>query len=370
MTVERPLRLAVDLSEERLGRLFDVCGEASDSALGEAVHAVANDMGPGPHRNFGAFAVAVNAELRQLGGGSALTAKRKLLLREGLADRDEEAEPVVKKVHLRTAVADSIRGRFAMGEGQGSRVVEYEPDSQFRDTEQIPLLEQGGIEGFVQREVLPYATDAWYVPKSVKVGYEISFNRYFYKPEPMRTLEKIRADIMGVERETDALLGGLLARQAVPVPAKLRVYIDTSVIGGYEDEAFRGASRQLIERCRRGEVTFVDSTVTLRELLNAPPAVHEVLESISPEHIERINMTGEAETLADEYIGSGALRDKMHDDALHIAAATVVGVDVLVSWNFRQMVNLWRFRKYNEVNRRLGYPPVTIRTPEGVGDGE
>ena len=67
--------------------------------------------------------------------------------------------------------------------------------------------EEGGIEGFLRREVLPYAPDAWYVPKSVKVGYEISFNRYFYKPEPMRTLEEIRAEITAVERESEGLLG-------------------------------------------------------------------------------------------------------------------------------------------------------------------
>ena len=70
-------------------------------------------------------------------------------------------------------------GLYEVGGGSGSRVVEYEPDSELRDTEQIPLQEQGGIEGFLRREVLPYAQDAWYVPKSVKIGYEISFNRYF-----------------------------------------------------------------------------------------------------------------------------------------------------------------------------------------------
>ena len=370
VTVERPLRLSVDLSEDRLGRFLDLCTEASDKALGDAVHGVADEMGRGPHRNFGPFAIAVKAELKQQGGRAALTAKRQRLLREGLTDRDDGAEPVVKKAHPRTAVADPIRGRFAVGEGPGPRVVEYEPNTQLRDTEQIPLLEEGGIEGFLQREVLPYATDAWYVQKSVKVGYEISFNRYFYKPEPMRTLEEIRADILAVQRETDGLFGGLLARQAVPVPPKPRVYVDTSVIGGCEDEAFREASRQLIERCRRGEVTVVVSSVSLRELLNAPPAVRAVLESIPPEQIERILVTMEAEALADEYIEGGALTDKVRDDVLHIAAATVAGVDMLVSWNFRHMVNRWRIRKYNEVNRRLGYPPMTIRTPEGVGDGE
>ena len=75
------------------------------------------------------------------------------------------------------------------------------------------MQEDGGIEGFLRREVLPYAEDAWYVPKTVKIGYEISFKRYFYKPEPMRTLEEIRADILAVERETMGLLPNILNLQ-------------------------------------------------------------------------------------------------------------------------------------------------------------
>ena len=74
----------------------------------------------------------------------------------------------------------------------------------------MPLLEEGGIESFLCREVLPYASDAWYDPASVKIGYEISFTRYFYKPQPMRALEEIRADILALERETEGLLGKIL----------------------------------------------------------------------------------------------------------------------------------------------------------------
>jgi len=89
-------------------------------------------------------------------------------------------------------------------------VVEYEPDSELRDTEQIPLTEDGGIDAFLRREVLPHAPDAWYVPDSVKTGYEISFTRYFYKPKPMRSLEEIRADILALEQETEGLLGEII----------------------------------------------------------------------------------------------------------------------------------------------------------------
>ena len=95
-------------------------------------------------------------------------------------------------------------------------MVEYEPDTDLRDTEQVPLLEAGGIEGFLRREVLPHAAgDAWYQPNKVKIGYEISFNRYFYKPDPMRSLEEIRADILALENETDGLLDEILGRQPI-----------------------------------------------------------------------------------------------------------------------------------------------------------
>ena len=92
-----------------------------------------------------------------------------------------------------------------------SAVVEYEPDPDLRDTERVPLLEEGGIQAFLRREVLSYAPDAWYVPKSVKIGYEISFTRHFYKPQLLRPLEEIRADILALERETEGLLSEIVS---------------------------------------------------------------------------------------------------------------------------------------------------------------
>ena len=104
-----------------------------------------------------------------------------------------------------------MRGLFEATVDGRAAVVEYEPDTDLRDTEQIPLQEEGGIEAFLRCEVLPYAADAWYKPDSVKTGYEISFTRYFYKPKPMRTLAEIRADILASERETEGLLGEILS---------------------------------------------------------------------------------------------------------------------------------------------------------------
>ena len=136
-----------------------------------------------------------------------MTAKRKNLLQQALASREEAAAPVIKKTHKPDAVEpDPIRGLIEAAVDGQSTVVEHEPDPDLRDTEQVPLLEEGGIEAFIRGEVLPYAPDAWYVPDSVKIGYEISFTRHFYKPHHMRPLEEIRADILVLDRETEGLL--------------------------------------------------------------------------------------------------------------------------------------------------------------------
>ena len=124
--------------------------------------------------------------------------------------RNEEAPAVIKKVYKRGTEADSLRGLFATTINGKPAVVEYEPDTDLRDTEQIPLQEEGGIEAFLKREVLPHAADAWYLADKVKIGYEVSFTRYFYKPQPMRSLEKIRADILALEEETEGLLGEII----------------------------------------------------------------------------------------------------------------------------------------------------------------
>ena len=124
--------------------------------------------------------------------------------------RSEEAPPIIRKIHKRGTEADPLRGLFEATVDGRAAVVEYEPDSDLRDTEQIPLQEEGGIEVFLRREVLPYTDDAWYQSDSVKVGYEISFTRYFYKPTPMRTLAEIRADILALEQETEGLLAQIL----------------------------------------------------------------------------------------------------------------------------------------------------------------
>ena len=136
----------------------------------------------------------------------------KLLLKQ-VSWREESAPPVIAKVHKGGRVtADPLRGLFPLEIGGKPCVVEYEPDADLRDSEQIPLLEEGGIEAFLQREVLPYTPDAWLNPEATKVGYEVSFTRHFYKPKPLRTLAEIAADIRAIEAEAEGLLDGLLVR--------------------------------------------------------------------------------------------------------------------------------------------------------------
>jgi type I restriction enzyme M protein len=164
-----------------------------------------------PNEAFGYCKVMVERPLRLVGidPGRAYSPKEIKALKE-TAGRDEAAPPVIRKIHKKGTQADPVRGLFETFIDGKPCVVEYEPDSDLRDTEQVPLLEPGGIEAFIRREVLPHVTDAWYDPASVKTGYEVSFTRYFYKPQPLRTLEEIRADILALEKETEGLLGEIL----------------------------------------------------------------------------------------------------------------------------------------------------------------
>ncbi len=147
---------------------------------------------------------------------------------------------------------------------------------------------------------------------------------------------------------------------------KQRIYIDTSVIGGCEDEVFTEWSIQLFEEFRQGLRIAVVSDLTHRELEKAPESVKKRLLSLPEEDIENVFLTGEAEVLAQNYIDDGVVSIKHVADAQHIAIASVERVDVLVSWNFQQIVNLNRIRAFNAVNLKLGYPILEIRSPREV----
>jgi len=206
-----------ELSEEDIRRIVDTFLNFEETEQSKIF----------PNAAFGYWKVTVERPLRLKGidPEREYSAKEIKALRE-TAERGEDAPPVIRKIHKSGTAPDPLRGLFEKTIRGKQRVVEYEPDTELRDSEQIPFLEcpachepgylpspedeRTAIESFLRREVLPYAPDAWYDPASVKVGYEINFNRYFYKPKALRTLEEIRADLLAVEKEAKGLLEEIL----------------------------------------------------------------------------------------------------------------------------------------------------------------
>jgi len=136
------------------------------------------------------------------------------------------------------------------------------------------------------------------------------------------------------------------------------------------DEEFAAASRDFFSRVVSGDYLVLVSQLTLDELSRAPDAVRQVYEGLPPDCIDEVEIGQEATDLAREYIAAGALGRASQGDALHVAAATVCGADLILSWNFRHIVNFDRIRKFNSVNLVQGYRPVEIHSPLEVRGGD
>ena len=147
---------------------------------------------------------------------------------------------------------------------------------------------------------------------------------------------------------------------------KQRVYIDTSIVGGYFDEEFKETTTKLFDRLDNDEIKFVVSDLLDLELLKAPQHVKEHLLKYSTDKFERVELTAEAIQLADTYINEKIIGKTSLEDCRHIALATINKVDVLASWNFKHIVNLDRIKGYNSVNLRLGYSIIEIRSPKDL----
>lgn len=147
---------------------------------------------------------------------------------------------------------------------------------------------------------------------------------------------------------------------------KLRIYIDTSIVGGYFDDEFSETTQELFKRFENNEITFVVSDLLDLELIAAPKNVRELLHRYSSDKFERIQLTEEAIKLADKYIAEKIVGKTSLEDCRHIALATINRVDVLASWNFKHIVNLDRIKGYNSVNYKLGYPMIEIRSPKDL----
>ena len=180
----RPLRKNLgnkncELAEEDIGRICDTFLAFEETEQSKIF----------PNAAFGYQKLNVERPLRLPGidPARAYRASEIKKLRESV-EPSPDAAPVIRRIHRGGVAADPLRGLFPVEIDGEAVVVEYAPDPELKDSEQAALLEAGGIEGFLEREVLPYAPDAWYDPGSVKVGYEISFTRYFYRPQPLRAI--------------------------------------------------------------------------------------------------------------------------------------------------------------------------------------
>ena len=146
----------------------------------------------------------------------------------------------------------------------------------------------------------------------------------------------------------------------------MRIYIDTSVVGGFYDKEFDEATRELFKKVEKGEITLIVSELLQAELLRAPEHVRNHLDKYSKKQIVKVELTEEAKVLADRYIAEQVVGKTSKADCQRIAIATINKVDVLVSWNFEHIVNLKRIRGYNSVNLKNNYTMLEIRTPKEI----
>ena len=147
---------------------------------------------------------------------------------------------------------------------------------------------------------------------------------------------------------------------------RLTLYVDTSVIGGYFDIEFEKETRLLFDNIESQKYDIMYSSVTEDELLNAPEQVKKLIGTIPNLLIKRVSLTEETVKLADTYISEGVVGKTNREDCFHIALATINKADILVSWNFKHIVNIFRIRGYNAVNLKLGYSQIDIRSPKEI----
>jgi predicted nucleic acid-binding protein len=147
---------------------------------------------------------------------------------------------------------------------------------------------------------------------------------------------------------------------------KPRVYLDSSVLGGAFDSEFQEETEALLALIRAGEIRAVVSEQVEIELGPAPDRVQDLLDELLEQGAENLSLSDEARRLAQHYLTAGVVTEKTRADALHVALATLAKVDVLLSWNFKHIVNLKRIHGFNGVNLIHGYGTLEIRSPKEV----
>jgi hypothetical protein len=145
-----------------------------------------------------------------------------------------------------------------------------------------------------------------------------------------------------------------------------RIYIDTSVIGGYFDQEFEFYSKLFFEKVLAGKFKIIVSDLIETELIGAPEEIISFYKSIPHKQVERVEQTEESIQLGEEYLIEGVVGKTSRTDCRHIALATIVNADILISWNFKHIVNINRIRGYNSVNLKNGYRILEIRSPREI----
>ena len=145
-----------------------------------------------------------------------------------------------------------------------------------------------------------------------------------------------------------------------------RMYTGTSVIGGYFDEEFEFYTKLFFEKVEQGKFKVILSDILTTELKGAPEEVLTFYQSIPKTQIEYVDQSEDSIQLGDEYINEGVVGKTSRTDCRHIALATLVNADILVSWNFKHIVNITRIRGYNSVNIKNGHRVLEIRTPREI----
>lgn len=147
---------------------------------------------------------------------------------------------------------------------------------------------------------------------------------------------------------------------------KLRVYTDTSVVGGCLDEEFAPESRALFDMARNGKIVLLVSELLIEELARAPKSVQQVLTDLPRDSIEQIASSDASRRLCKAYLDAGVVSAQSENDAHHVAMATVAAADVIVSWNFKHIVHFDKIRLFNAVNLKQGYAATDIRSPKEI----
>jgi type I restriction enzyme M protein len=201
---EESLETGLKVSTAQRKRLLNEKTWSGAAKVAEVAKQLQEKLGDAVFEDHNLFRTQVVATLKEV--GIKLNASELKQLYGAVSWVEESAPPVIKRVHKEGTPADRLMGLIELELDGEVKVGEYEADPSLRDTEQVPLLEKGGVAAFVEREVWPYVTDAWVVTGSEKIGYEISFTREFYKPATLRSREEIRSDVLALETEFEGLI--------------------------------------------------------------------------------------------------------------------------------------------------------------------